>query len=191
MRVIGGSARGRRLLAPKGMDTRPTSDRVKEALFGILTAMAGPLDGCVALDLFAGTGGLGIEALSRGAERAVFVDSGREAAAVIAGNLESTRFREQGRVIRSDFRSALTVLESEKAEFGLIFIDPPYRKGLMEACLLRLAESPIVAEGAIIVAEHSSREETLPQYGTLRRFEVRVYGDTALSFFIKTEKGSP
>ncbi|HOI17863.1 MAG TPA: RsmD family RNA methyltransferase, partial [Geobacteraceae bacterium] len=98
MRVIGGTARGRRLLAPRGLDTRPTSDKVKEALFSILGGMLGPLDGCSVLDIFAGTGSLGIEAMSRGADSAVFIDAGREAAAVIAKNLETTGFADRSRV---------------------------------------------------------------------------------------------
>lgn len=177
-------------MTPRGLDIRPTSDKVKEALFSILAGIMGPLDDCAALDVFAGTGNLGIEALSRGAGRAVFIDSGREAAAIIAKNLELTGFGDRGRIIIRDFRSALTALESKGEAFRLVFIDPPYQKGLLERCLALLGESPLIDDGAVIVAEHSSREEVGAEYGTLRRCDSRVYGDTALAFFIKNKKGS-
>lgn len=172
------------------MDIRPTSDKVKESLFSILTGMMGSLDSCTVLDIFAGTGNLGIEALSRGAGSAVFIDNGREAGTIIAKNLELTGFRERGRLIARDFRSALSALESHADRFGLVFIDPPYQKGLLEICLERLGESPIIDDGAVVVAEHSSREEPGSEYGTLQRCDSRVYGDTALAFFIKTKKGA-
>ncbi|MRR57600.1 MAG: 16S rRNA (guanine(966)-N(2))-methyltransferase RsmD [Deltaproteobacteria bacterium] len=190
MRIVGGSAGGRKLLTPRGLDTRPTSDKVKEALFSILAGMMGPLDGCAVLDVFAGTGNLGIEALSRGAGRALFIDSGREAAAIIAKNLELSGFGDRAGVIARDFRSALTAMEAKGELFELIFIDPPYQKGLLEKCLAQLGESPIIDDGAVIVAEHSSREEIASEYGMLQRCDSRVYGDTALAFFIKHKKGS-
>jgi len=190
VRIVGGSAGGRKLLTPRGLDTRPTSDKVKEALFSILAGMMGPLDGCAVLDVFAGTGNLGIEALSRGAGRAVFIDSGREAAAIIAKNLELTGFGDRAGVVARDFRSALTAMEAKGELFELIFIDPPYQKGLLEKCLAQLGESPIIDNGAVIVAEHSSREEIGTEYGMLQRCDSRVYGDTALAFFIKHKKGS-
>jgi 16S rRNA (guanine(966)-N(2))-methyltransferase RsmD len=163
---------------------------VKEALFSILAAMTGPLDGCAVLDVFAGTGNLGIEALSRGAGHAVFIDSGREAAAIIAKNLELTGFGDRARIMARDFRSALANLESSETAFELVFIDPPYQKGLLERCLALLGEADLISDGAVIVAEHSSREEIGTEYGALRRCDNRVYGDTALAFFIKHKKGS-
>lgn len=190
MRIVGGSAGGRKLLTPRGMGIRPTSDKVKESLFSILAGMPGSLDGCTVLDIFAGTGNLGIEALSRGAVSAVFIDSGRESGSIIAKNLELTGFRERGRVIARDFRAALSWLEARTERFGLVFIDPPYRKGLLEICLSRLGESPIIDDDAVVVAEYSSKEEPGSAYGTLRLCDSRIYGDTALAFFIKTKKGA-
>jgi len=190
MRIVGGSAGGRKLLTPRGLDIRPTSDKVKESLFSILAGMLGSLDGCAALDIFAGTGNLGIEALSRGAGSAVFIDSGREALSIIAKNLELTGLGDKGQVISRDFRSALSVLESRPERFGLVFIDPPYQKGLLQICLARLGESPVLDDDAVVVAEHSSRESLGSEYGTLQRCDSRVYGDTALAFFIKIKKGA-
>lgn len=191
MRVIGGTARGRRLLAPRGLDTRPTSDKVKEALFSILGGMLGPLEGCSVLDIFAGTGSLGIEAMSRGADSAVFIDAGREAAAVIAKNLETTGFADRSRVFAQDFHAALAHLERDGRTFRLTFLDPPYRKGLLEKCLEQLDASTLLEENSVVVAELSSREELKTAFGSLRQCDRRVYGDTALTFFTMTRKGSP
>lgn len=191
MRVIGGTARGRRLLAPRGLDTRPTSDKVKEALFSILGGMLGPLDGCSVLDIFAGAGSLGIEAMSRGADSAVFIDAGREAAAAIAKNLETTGFADRSRVFAQDFHAALARLEREGRTFRLVFLDPPYRKGLLEKCLTRLGASTLLEEDSVVVAELSSRDELEPAFGALLQCDRRVYGDTALTFFTMTRKGSP
>lgn len=191
MRVIGGTARGRRLLAPRGLDTRPTSDKVKEALFSILAGMFGPLDGSSVLDVFAGTGNLGIEAMSRGAGQAVFIDAGREAAAVLAKNLDATGFSDRSTILAQDFRAAFTRLERAGQNFRLVFLDPPYGKGLLEKSLDQLAESTLLDEGAVVVAELSSREEIGSDFGSLHQCDRRVYGDTALTFFTLTRKGSP
>lgn len=191
MRVIGGSARGRRLAAPRGLETRPTSDKVKEALFSILTGMTGPFEGSRVLDIFAGAGNLGIEALSRGACRAVFIDSAREAATVLAKNLETTGFADRSRVVVQDFRAAITRLQCNGETFRIVFLDPPYRKGLLEKCLERLADSTLLDEGAVVIAELSSREEIQSTFGSLQLYDRRVYGGTALTFFTMTRKGSP
>jgi 16S rRNA (guanine(966)-N(2))-methyltransferase RsmD len=190
MRVIGGTARGRRLLAPRGLDTRPTSDKVKEALFSILAGLLGPLDGNSVLDVFAGTGSLGIEAMSRGAAQAVFIDAGRQAATVLAKNLDATGFSGRSMILTQDFRAAFTRLERAGRNFRLVFLDPPYGKGLLEKSLEQLAESTMLDEGAVVVAELSSREEIGSAFGSLRQCDRRVYGDTALTFFTMTRKGS-
>jgi 16S rRNA (guanine(966)-N(2))-methyltransferase RsmD len=191
MRVIGGTARGRRLLAPRGLDTRPTSDKVKEALFSILAGMIGPLDGSSVLDVFAGTGSLGIEAMSRGAGQAVFIDAGRVAVTVLAKNLQTTGFADRSTILTQNFRAAFTRLESAGRNFRIVFLDPPYGKGLLEKSLEQLSESTMLDEGAVVVAEHSSREEIRSAFGPLRQCDRRVYGDTALTFFTLTRKGSP
>ena len=188
MRVIGGTARGRRLAAPKGERVRPTADRVKEALFSILTSLLGNLQGLRVLDIFAGTGNLGIEALSRGCGEAVFIDSHRESAAVIRQNLTQLGLSDRSRVIVKDAVSALQGLDGNSAPFHIIFLDPPYRQGLPEKILALLSTSSLVGGETIIVAESDSGEELPDGFSPLRRFDRRVYGDTALTFF---QKGTP
>ena len=156
MRVITGSARGRKLKELPGMDTRPTTDKVKEAMYSIVQF---DVEGRRVLDLFAGTGQLGIEALSRGASGCVFVDQNREAARVVRENLEHTGFTNQARVVQGD---SLSFLTSCREKFGLIFLDPPYAADLLEKSLLKIAEIDIVAENGIIVCE-SAADRLLPQ----------------------------
>lgn len=183
MRIVAGTARGRRLTAPRGNRVRPTADRVKEALFSILTAASGGPDGCRVLDLCAGTGNLGIEALSRGAAAAVFVDSSRDSAAVIRRNLELTGFTDRGTVLVQDALGALRTLESRGGTFDLVFLDPPYGQEILPPVLERLGSSPLLAPGAVVVAEHAAREGLAERYGTLERTGLRTYGDTTLAFY--------
>lgn len=185
MRVISGSARGRRLAAPKGARIRPTADRVKEALFSILTGLFGTLAGASVLDICAGTGSLGIEALSRGAAHAVFVDNHRESAELIKQNLQLTGFSEQSQLLVKEAGSAIATLARGAARFQLIFLDPPYQQGLVTAILGQLADSPLLAEGAVVVAEFSVREEIPAAFGTLEEVDRRTYGDTTLSFLMR------
>jgi len=190
VRVIGGSSRGRKLQTPRGLSVRPTSDKVKESLFNILGGMLGSLDGCTVLDIFAGTGNLGIEALSRGAKSAVFIDSSRESTAIISKNLSLTGFTDRSRIILKDFCPALSILESSGEIFQLIFIDPPYQKGLIEKCLQQLQKSSVIDEQTVVVTEFSSREDIADCHGCLQQIDKRVYGDTALAFYTTTQKGS-
>lgn len=143
------------------------------------------------LDIFAGTGNLGIEALSRGAGRAVFIDSSRDAASLIGKNIDLTGFRDKSRIIMKDVRTAIACLEQDGSKFQLVFLDPPYRKGLVETTLELLTGSRLLDEGAVVVAEFSSRDEIGGEVGDLRCCDGRVYGDTALAFFINSVKGSP
>jgi 16S rRNA (guanine966-N2)-methyltransferase len=183
LRVISGTARGRRLVSPKNRLVRPTSDRVKESLFNIVSVLLGSFDRCGVLDVFAGSGALGIEALSRGAASAVFIDRDRESAALIGKNLEICGFADRARVLERDALSALAILERSEAPFRLVFIDPPYGHGLKEKVLGYLAGSPLIDEHTVVVAETSSREPLQDAYGPLSLFDRRVYGDTAISFF--------
>ena len=156
MRVITGSARGRRLLELEGLETRPTTDRVKE---GVFSALQFDMADRRVLDLFGGTGQLGIEALSRGAEKCVFVDQSREAVKVIRENLALTGFENQSRVVQGD---ALSFLGSCREKFSLAFLDPPYAAGLLNKALLKMAEIDIMTENGIIVCE-SAVDQILPQ----------------------------
>ncbi len=181
MRIITGSARGCRLKTPKGAEvTRPTADRVKESLFNILGQMVA---GRKVLDIFAGTGNLGLEALSRGAESAVFVD--KATAKLIAENLQLTRLQEKGIVRSGDVFAELSRQAAGKAEFSLIFCDPPYHKGLWQQALRQIdASDGLMAENGILVVEHGAEENEIPELSRVQLVHNRRYGHTTqLSFF--------
>ncbi len=152
MRIIGGTARSLPLKAVEGNDTRPTTDRIRETLFNILD---GEVRGSVFLDLFAGSGAVGLEAVSRGAERAVFVDSSGKAVSCIRENIRFTGFEGQCEVIRRDFLSALKLMEGTY-EFDILFLDPPYGKGLSAQALRYLRTSSLCADDALFVVEESA-----------------------------------
>ena len=180
MRVIGGNARGRRLKAPKGRALRPTAARVKEALFNILPR---DLSGMRLLDLFAGTGNVTIEALSRGAEEAILVDASAASGRAIRANLRALTLTERARLLIMPVEQALRRLERQREDFDLIFIDPPYGRKLAERALKTIAQSSILRPTGIIVAEHGVRDEIAAHYGRLGLDSRRRYGDTVLSFF--------
>ena len=155
MRVISGTARGRKLKELQGMDTRPTTDKVKESIFNIIQF---ELEGRRVLDLFGGTGQLGIEALSRGAQRCTFVDQRREAAALIRVNVKLVGFEDRSRVVQGE---ALSFLGACREKFDVIFLDPPYQSGLLEKCVNDICKFDILGEYGIIVCE-SPVEWSLP-----------------------------
>ena len=191
MRVISGSARGCRLLVPRGMRVRPTADRVREALFSIIYSREGSLAGKRVLDLFAGVGSLGIEALSRGASLAVFVDSHRESVEIISRNIELTGFVGKGRVLTRDAVAALRELEQQGERFDLVFLDPPYRMGLTVKILEALAGSRLLTDDALVVAEFASGEELAEPFGQLRECDRRRYGDTTIALYTFPEFSCP
>ena len=156
MRVITGTARGRRLKELPGLATRPTTDKVKESLFNIVQF---DIEGRKVLDLFGGTGQLGIEALSRGAEHVTFVDLSKAAAGVIRENVKACGFSERAQVLQGD---ALAFLSGCREKFGLVFLDPPYESGLLEKTLETIAAIDIMTENGIIVCE-SALETELPK----------------------------
>lgn len=155
MRVITGTARGRKLRELPGMETRPTTDKVKESIFNIIQF---DIEGRRVLDLFGGTGQLGIEALSRGAAHCTFVDLRREAAVVIRENLQVTRLAGQARVVQGD---SLSFLASCREKFDLILLDPPYASGLLEKAVKEAAAIDILTENGIMVCE-SAADQVLP-----------------------------
>lgn len=155
MRVIAGSARRLQLKTPDGLDTRPTTDRIKETLFNML---APSLYGCVFLDLFSGSGGIGIEALSRGAKEAVFVERNPKAASCIKKNLKYTKLWDRSVVLAQDVMAALRRLEGEK-EFDFIFMDPPYGQGLERKALEYLAGSAMVHDNTAVIVEASKETD--------------------------------
>lgn len=181
MRLTGGLERGRRLKAPRGSTTRPTAAKVREAIFNILGP---PSDGAV-LDLFAGTGSLGIEALSRGAPRAVFMERDRNALVALRANLRELGIESRSTVIGADVRTGLRRLAGSIAgddRFSWVFMDPPYAEQT-EAILAELSQNDLLAKCAVVVVEHDKRHRPPPSVGELFLTSHREYGDTELSFY--------
>ena len=158
MRIISGSAKGANATFPKNMRVRPTADRIKEALFNILQNMIEEMPAIKVLDVFAGTGNLGIEALSRGAAHAVFIDNHRQSAEMIKKNLQMLDFEARARIIVDEALAAIHLLEKQGDGFGLISLDPPYSKGYTEKILECLSTSPLVTDDTIVVARVSAQE---------------------------------
>ncbi len=183
MRVIAGKYRSRPLKSLPGMELRPTSDKLRETLFNVLGA-AGTLEGSVWLDLFAGTGAVGIEALSRGAKQVSFVESERKHARLIRENLQALRIGEGFEVYESDVASALRGLETSAMHCDFCFLDPPYQmRGAYERTLEFLGESRMVVPSTIVVAEHEKRYDPGQKYGALARYRQIVQGDAGLSLY--------
>ena len=183
MRVVGGRLGGRRLRAVPGRDTRPTSDRVREALFGVLGER---VEGAKVLDLFAGTGALGIEAVSRGASSAVLVEQAAPAVAVIRANLDALDLNDTVRVRRT---RAETYLRTQRdGPFDLVLLDPPYGSGLAAPALTALADAGWVAPGALVVVESGPRDvfEAPPGFTPV---DQRRYGKAMLRFLVATVPG--
>ena len=179
MRVITGKARGVVLKTPDGMATRPTSDRVKEALFSIIQF---DIPGARVLDLFGGTGQLGIEALSRGAKSAVFIDEREDACRLIRENLRRTRLDASATVIRSDYMS---YLRNCREKFDIILLDPPYAEVFLENSLKMITEIDILQSGGIIVTERPYGKELLCEFPGFSRSREYKYGKTLLTLFRK------
>jgi 16S rRNA (guanine966-N2)-methyltransferase len=180
MRVIGGRDRGRRLASPRGLRTRPTADRVRVTLFDVL----GPaVEGARVLDLFAGTGAVGIEALSRGATRVVFVERDPAALRALRANLAALRAsRGEARVVAGDAVALLAELAREEGPFDLVFLDPPYATTLAGRALAALAAAGACRPGGEIVVQHSTRTALPAVPGLVPHRRARRFGDTALTF---------
>lgn len=179
MRIITGKARGFKLKAPQGLDVRPTSDRVKESVFNIL---AGHIEQAEVLDLFAGTGNLGLEALSRGAKSAVFVDCAINSLSIIKENALHTCLGERAEYIRSDAVKAIGRLYHAGRKFDLIFCDPPYNKGHISAVITKLEQNLLLKPGGIVIVEHSKHESITTQENLLRMVRTEKYGETMITF---------
>ena len=179
MRIISGTSKGRRLATPKGRALRPTSDRVKESIFNILGE---GIEGKVVLDLFAGTGNLGIEALSRGARRVVFVERGREATRLIKHNLSRCGMAIASEIIPKDVIRAIGILHQRGETFDLILMDPPYEKGLIEKTLWKLQFHRIYHDDSIFIIEHDRREPLPTDSDGWDLTQQRKIGDTLISF---------
>jgi 16S rRNA (guanine966-N2)-methyltransferase len=178
MRLTGGLDRGRRLRAPRGAGTRPTGAKVREAIFNIL----GPPPQEPVLDLFAGTGALGLEALSRGATSACFVERDARALAALHRNLRDLGLAARARVKGTEVLTGLRQL-AEAGPFGWVFLDPPYAAGVVEPVLSVLAGGDLLASGAVIIVEHDKRHVPPETVGGLHLTDRRFYGDTGVSFY--------
>jgi len=183
MRVIAGEYRSRPLKSLPGLELRPTSDRLRETLFNVLAA-ASTLEGSVWLDLFAGTGAVGIEALSRGARQVYFVESERRHARLIRENLQSLKIADGFEVYESDVASAFRGLEATGILCDFCFLDPPYAmRGAYERTLEFLGESRMVGPATIVIAEHEKRYDPGEKFGALERVRKMVQGDAGLSLY--------
>jgi len=193
MRIIAGTLRSRTLMAPPGLSTRPTSDRLRETLFNVL---APRISGAMFLDLYAGSGAVGMEALSRGAASVTFVERAAAALKVLRANLDRLGIETEARV-RTESVGAFLRSSAESApkpeRYEVVFLDPPYDAAKEYAATLGLlggTASHILAEGALVVAEHRRNESLEENYGSLKRTRVLRQGDAALSFFVR-ETGAP
>ena len=175
MRVITGSARGRRLETLEGEDVRPTADRIKEAVFSIIQFQT---EGRVFLDLFAGSGQIGIEALSRGARQAIFVDSAKKAVETVRRNLKTTRLEPNAKVLSMDFRSFLS---ADTTPVDIAFLDPPYRTGALQEALALVASH--MRDTGVIIAENPLDEELEERYGDFVRDRQYRYGKIKITTF--------
>lgn len=180
MRITGGVLSGRRLHVPDSADIRPMRDQVRTALFNILMDV---VEDSVFLDLFAGTGSVGLEALSRGAQRAVFVDQGREALLLLRENIDELGVGDRAEIVTADVMEAITQLEQANETFDLVFIGPPYGADLAHRTLTHLPESDLLNPDAIVVTEIFKKESVEDAYGRLEEIEERLYGDNRLVFY--------
>ena len=180
MRIAGGDAKGQRLKGAVSSGTRATTERVRAAIFNILDPEQ--YQGGRVLDLFAGSGSLGIEALSHGAGSADFVEWDRRQSAVITSNLESTGFSSQGHVHRLD---VLQALQTMPGRYDLVLLDPPYKMGRLDNLLDKIASQPgLIVDAGVVIAGHSKREDLKETYGSLRLTSHRRYGDNVIDFFV-------
>jgi 16S rRNA (guanine966-N2)-methyltransferase len=185
MRLTGGLDRGRKLKAPRGLKTRPTGSKVREAVFNIL----GPAPDGDVLDLFAGTGALGIESLSRGAKRAVFVERDPRALSALRSNLTELGFADRSLVIGREVQSVLATLAADGRTFEWVFVDPPYAAGVTQGVLEELGNLRLAVSGVVIV-EHDKRNLPPEAAGGLQMTNRRFYGDTGLSFYRHPKEGA-
>ena len=182
IRIISGEKRGRLLKTPEGRDTRPTSDRVKESLFNILQ---GRITGARILDLFAGSGSLGLEALSRGARHAVFVEKGLKAASILRGNCEGLAYGDRTEILVMDAAAAVTLLAERGDSFDVILMDPPYDRDLEETILKAVSERRMLNPEGVFVIEHLTGDPMPDSMEGLVRMDCRKYGNTSISFYIR------
>ncbi|RKD34374.1 16S rRNA (guanine(966)-N(2))-methyltransferase RsmD [Thermohalobacter berrensis] len=185
MRVITGTAKGHKLKAPKGLETRPTTDRIKESLFNILGKIPG---NSIVLDLFSGTGNIGIEFLSRGADECYFIDYSSECIKIIKENLSNTKLLNKSYVYKNKVGRAIEILGKKNVKFDFIFMDPPYNKGFAEPTLNKIAEHKIIKHNGIVIVEHRTNTILPEKVHNLIKVHSREYGNTTISFYKAEEE---
>lgn len=186
MRVIAGSVKGRKLKAPPGQETRPITDRIKEALFNVLGSDIIDTD---FLDLFAGSGSVGIEALSRGARRAVFVDNSKIAVKVMKENITACKFTEQAQICEMDVFRAVNFLEQKKKNFEYIYIDPPFKNDkIFHKIMDELGETGLLSEDGILIIRTQKNKELAQQFKNLIQYRYNHYGESCLNYYRLTER---
>lgn len=182
MRIIAGEAKNKRLKSRKGMDTRPTLGSVKESLFSIIAPY---IDGCKFLDLFSGTGNIALEALSRGAERAIMIEQDQEALKVIIENINNLGFENKCRAYKNDVVRAVEILGRKGEKFDIIFMDPPYKLNLCEKTLRAIEKSGVLAEDGLIICEHHMLEDLDDEMFGFKKADCRKYGKKTMTFFTR------
>lgn len=185
MRIISGRARGKKLVEFSGARVRPTADRVREALFSILISRLGTLNDCKVLDLYAGTGALALEALSRGAQSAIFIDAHPESNKIIQTNIDGCRMKDCTQILSGELPAALALI-AKSGPFDLIFLDPPYAQGLAQTTLTRIAALELLSARGIIVVETEKGDVLPKQIGSLIQTDQRQYGVSAITTFERT-----
>lgn len=180
MRVISGKARGLKLDTPKNLDVRPTTDRVKESLFNIINPYIRESN---ILDLFAGTGSLGIECLSRGAKNCVFVDKSKDSIGIVKSNVKKARVDNESIILNIDFKDAVKRLSVQNQKFDVIFMDPPYYENMFIDCLKSIDELNLLKEDGLIVVEHDTKDLFDDSIGRLYKSREKKYGNTTITFY--------
>ncbi|MEG1311076.1 MAG: 16S rRNA (guanine(966)-N(2))-methyltransferase RsmD [Romboutsia sp.] len=180
MRVISGKVRGLKLNTPKNEDVRPTTDRVKESLFNMINPYI--MESNI-LDLFAGTGSLGIECLSRGADKCVFVDVSKDSIDIVKSNIKKARVENESIVLKVDFKEAISRLKIQNNKFDIIFMDPPYYKNMFIDALQKIDSADLLNKDGIIVIEHDSKEVFPDNIGRLEKNKIKKYGNTTITFY--------
>lgn len=180
MRIIAGKAKNKKIMSQKGTMVRPTLARIKESLFEILKPY---IEDSIFLDLFSGTGSIALEALSRGAKRAVMIEKNKEALRIIIKNVESMNFSEQCRAYKNDSIRAIEILANKAEKFDIIFLDPPYKEELCTEVIKKISKEGILKDGGIIVAEHHINEKLGETIGDFNKIDERAYSGKIMSFY--------
>jgi 16S rRNA (guanine(966)-N(2))-methyltransferase RsmD len=182
MRIIAGSAKGKRIKCREGFDTRPTTDRVKESLFSIILPY---INEARVLDLFSGTGNLALESISRGAKKAVMIEKDKEALRIIIENVNNLGFESQCRAYKNDTLRAIEILGKKREKFNIIFLDPPYKDNVCTKVIKKISDVGILDEGGLIVAEHHILEDLDDTIGEFKKVDERRYGKKELTFYTR------